>query len=102
MRRRSIAGLWSQAGGIFRHQAAGQWWAATPRKYWPNDSEERQGIEKHFQGEWGDRRQELVFIGQNMDENNTRQSLTDCLLNDEEWQQGQSVWNVFVDPFPEW
>lgn len=100
--RPDVAGLWSQAGGIFRHQAAGQWWAATPKKYWPKDPEERQGIEKHFQGEWGDRRQELVFIGQNMDEDNIRQSLSDCLLTDAEWQQGPSAWNGFVDPFPEW
>lgn len=100
--RPDVAGLWSQAGGIFRHQPAGQWWAATPKKYWPKNAEERQSIENHFQGEWGDRRQELVFIGQNMDEAAIRQSLTECLLSDSEFAFGQSERNHFVDPFPEW
>lgn len=53
----------SQAGALVRHEAAGYWWAAVPKAKWPEDEELRARIDRAWHALWGDRRQELVFIG---------------------------------------
>jgi G3E family GTPase len=100
--RPDAAGQWSQAGGVMRHGPAGIWWAAAPREHWPEDPEQRARIEAEFDGEYGDRRQELVFIGQNLQPERTREILDDCLLSDEEMAAGPSAWKTLDDPFPRW
>ena len=50
----------------------------------------------------GDRRQEVVMIGVNLDEAYTRTLLDSCLLTDEEFAMGPEAWSVWPDPFPEW
>jgi hypothetical protein len=47
----------------------------------------------------GDCRQELVFIGQNINFNQLRDELDACLLDDLEMQAGPSVWAELDDPF---
>lgn len=80
---------------------AGKWWAAEPRSEWGVDESERIEIEKEFEGEWGDRRQELVFIGtftqQRADA--LKEALEKCLLSDEEMERGPSGWRRWSDPF---
>ena len=100
--RPDAAGEWSQAGGIVRHGPAGIWWAAAPREHWPQDPEYRARIEAEFVGEYGDRRQEIVFIGQNLDPDQTRRILDNCLLTKAEMDAGPEVWKTFDDPFPKW
>lgn len=100
--RARVAGEWSQAGGIVRHGPAGYWWADTPREHWPVDSEQRASIEAEFVGEFGDRRQEIVFIGQNLEPEHTRKVLDSCLLDDAEMALGQEGWKQLEDPFPLW
>ncbi len=100
--RPDAAGEWSQAGGIARHGPAGIWWAAAPREHWPQDPQQRASIEAEFEGEYGDRRQEIVFIGQNLDPDMTREILDSCLLNDDELATGPGAWKTFDDPFPKW
>jgi len=51
---------------------------------------------------YGDRRQQLVFIGQNLKEEAMRAGLESCLLTDEEMALGEEGWRKFKDPFPEW
>jgi len=98
------AGEWAQAGGIVRHGPAGIWWADAPRQHWPDDTEQVALIEAEFQGEFGDRRQEIVFIGQNLEEDHTRETLDSCLLDDAEMAMGMGMdqWKHFEDPFPRW
>lgn len=96
------AGEWAQAGGIVRHGPAGIWWADAPREHWPTDPEQRERIEAEFKGDFGDRRQEIVFIGQNLDEEHTRATLDACLLSDDEMAKGMEGWKRFEDPFPRW
>ncbi|MFQ3663562.1 MAG: GTP-binding protein [Chloroflexaceae bacterium] len=50
----------------------------------------------------GDRRQELVLIGQDMDEADLRARLDACLLTDAEMELGPEGWAAFDDPFGDW
>src|SRR3546814_21018927 len=61
------AGSWSQAGGLMRHGFAGRWWRFVPKSQWPQDEESTAAILKNWLPATGDCRQELVFIGQNID-----------------------------------
>ena len=100
--RNNAAGELSQAGGVVRHGGAGIWWAAAPLEHWPEDPEYRARIEDEFEGEYGDRRQEIVFIGQNLKPEQTSEILDRCLLTASEMEAGPEVWNTFDDPFPRW
>ncbi len=100
--RSSIAGSWSQAGGACRHGAAGMWWGAVDPENWPEDPAHRAAIEREFESDWGDRRQELVLIGMGMDESALRAVLDQCLLTDSEMALGLEGWARFPDPFPQW
>ena len=94
-----FSGFWSQVGAITRHQCMGPFWAAIPREYWPKDSSH---IEREWDGENGDCRQQLVLIGRNLDQAALIKMLDDCLLTDEEIALGEEQWRSFSDPFPEW
>jgi G3E family GTPase len=96
------AGSWHLADSIGRHEAAGFWFAAVPEERWPADPEWRAGVRKLWQGEHGDRRQELVFIGIEIDEAGLRAALDACLLTNAEWRVGPRAWARLSDPFPRW
>ena len=101
--RMDIAGSVSQAGGLLRHEAAGAWWAAVDRKEWPQDAAWRANIRNSFKSPYGDRRQEIVFIGTpGMDRKTLTERLDACLLTDREMALGPSLWARLPDPFPVW
>ena len=101
--RMNFAGSVSQAGGMLRHEAAGAWWAAVKREEWPQDSTWRATIRNSFKSPYGDRRQEIVFIGtKGMDRKELTRRLDDCLLNDTEMKMGPAMWGRLPDPFPVW
>jgi G3E family GTPase len=97
-----FAAMWSQAGGSFRIEPVGRWWADVPREGWPKDAESQAWIESHWAEPFGDRRQEVVMIGIKLDEAHTRALLDSCLLTDEELTLGPEAWDAWLDPFPEW
>ncbi|MPQ86689.1 GTP-binding protein [Pseudomonas sp. MAFF 730085] len=96
------AGSWSQAGGLMRHGFAGRWWRFVPKSQWPQDEESVAAIMGNWQLSTGDCRQELVFIGQNIDFEKMRAELEACLLNDEEMALGVEGWRLMADPFGPW
>lgn len=96
------AGSWSQAGGLMRHGFAGRWWRFVPKSQWPQDEESVAAIMTNWQLSTGDCRQELVFIGQNIDFVQMRTELDACLLNDEEMALGVEGWRQLPDPFGPW
>lgn len=100
--RPDYAGAWSQAGGIMHHTAAGRWLAAMPRDEWPEDTAIRNEMLDDWFEPYGDRRQELVFIGQNVDEARLRAELDACLLTDAEFAAGPDIWRCYPDNFPIW
>ena len=96
------AGSWSQAGGLMRHGFAGRWWRFVPKSQWPEDQESVAAIMGNWQLSTGDCRQELVFIGQNIDFAQLRAELDGCLLTDDEMALGVDGWRLLVDPFGPW
>jgi G3E family GTPase len=96
------AGSWQLAGAVGRHEAAGFWWAAVPPANRPQDPQWQATIRKTWHPMYGDRRQELVFIGIGMDEAAIRAALDACLLTDKEMRAGAKVWATLPDPFPVW
>ncbi|OTB14937.1 hypothetical protein K445DRAFT_318311 [Daldinia sp. EC12] len=108
-------GEWSQAGVMLTISGQDLWRCEVPEDEWPTDPETRKAITRDFDGKWGDRRQELVFIGQQMrkgGEERLRRALDACLLNDEEfrsWEEAMESNNVqerldelFEDGFEDW
>lgn len=91
---------WSQAGCSIRIDPAGYWWASAPEEEWPEDKSDIETIRSMFEGFYGDRRQELVFIGREMDEPAIREILESCLVTDLEFVQGPELWKQLADPFP--
>ena len=100
--RPSFAGSWSQAGGVSRQGLAGMWWASVPKERWPVDSASLEFIMANWIDGIGDARQELVFIGIDMDEAALRSKLEAALLDDSELAQGPDGWMKFSDPFESW
>ena len=96
------AGSWSQAGGMMRYGFAGRWWRFVPKDQWPQDPESTAAIMRHWSPSSGDCRQELVFIGQNIDFEQLHAELDACLLSDDEMAQGNEAWHLLPDPFGPW
>ncbi|MDH2436298.1 zinc metallochaperone GTPase ZigA [Pokkaliibacter sp. MBI-7] len=89
---------WSQAGGLLQYEHAGKWWASVEQEHWPDADDARQAILQHWQDDIGDCRQELVFIGQGLQQAQFCQRLDGCLLSEQEWRNREAFqhWN---DPF---
>ena len=100
--RPDVMALYSQAGPICRLDPLAPWWADTPRIDWPDDPEEVAAIERDWDAEWGDRRQELVVIGVGLDELDVVTRLDAALLTAEELAAGPDAWGELDDPFPPW
>ena len=102
--RHDYAFMWSQAGVSVQINPAGLWWAAAPEEEWPEDIPENAellaDIHGEFQEPFGDRRQEIVFIGLDMDRPVIESLLEECLLTDEELSLGPNVWKSYEDPLP--
>ncbi len=93
----------SQAGALVRHGAVGFWWASAPKEHWPDHPEWRRNIAKSWDPVYGDRHQEIVFIGTDMDEAAIRRWLDDCLVGDTSAKAMQpAAWKKLKDPFPAW
>jgi G3E family GTPase len=85
-----------------RPQAVGLWWDAMDRGQWPTDLEEIDFVKKNWADPYGDRRQEIVLIGQNMNQESLIRMFDSCLLSDKEMELGEEEWENFNDPFPNW
>ena len=94
--------VWSQAGGSLRADSAGVWWCSMPfekRTQYPSFLENQKVIESSWSNTFGDRNNEIVFIGQDMDQEQIESDLKKCLLTREELVQG--YWkNGYDDEWP--
>ncbi len=93
----------SLAGAISSVKPLGGWWAAVPRERWPDHEEALAQMRKHWVEPWGDRRQELVFIGAGMDRAAITAALDSCLVGvPTRADFDPDAWRDLADPFPAW
>ncbi|MCZ4282058.1 GTP-binding protein [Kiloniella laminariae] len=90
----------SQAGRQTSTTVIGKWWSSIPKQRWPNDQTFTEQLGKNWNQTFGDRRNEIVFIGTAMDQDRIVASLDDCLVPDEEFSPHS--WQNYPDPFPIW
>jgi G3E family GTPase len=109
-------GLLQIAGKSVQLQSAGQFWAALPKDQWPDDAELHERIAQTWapDGQFltgvdgektalGDRRQEIVFIGAELDQRAVEALLDQCLLDDAAWEAFlRGAWAGGPDPFAPW
>jgi len=101
--RPSWVGELSQAGALVRVQGIGSWWVSVPKAHWPDDAGWRRGLKRNWDPVYGDRRQEIVFIGAHYDEAELRRQLDGCLVEDsDEATADFEAWRHLPDPFPGW
>ena len=89
----------AQAGGINSVSPAGTWWASMPREEWGHPEGERPDQRPNWDPQFGDRAQQIVFIGQELDEEAIRARLDSCLL-DEAATNDPERWSELPNPFP--
>ena len=97
-----FCGQWSQAGGIAHYGFAGMFFKAIPQKEWPTEPELLADINNKWVEPFGDMRQELVFIGQSLDQQAMMNALNNCLLSEDAVLKGKDFWRTYNDPFPIW
>ncbi|KAA0129290.1 GTP-binding protein [Chryseobacterium sp. SN22] len=93
----------SQAGGSFRLEKAGVWWCSMPlnhRVRYSSFVENQAFIEERWDKNWGDRINELVFIGQHINPAQMQKDLENCLVNEMESKMAKEE-RYFEDPFPQ-
>ncbi len=88
----------SLAGALSSISPLGTWWASVPAEQWPDNDSLRNYLKGHWQEPWGDRRQELVFIGADIDWPSLRSRLDAALMPD---HSGGDTARL-PDPFPVW
>lgn len=84
-------GSWSSAGAMLTLGSEMPWFCCVPEEEWNADEETAKAIRKDFEGEWGDRRQELVLIGEKLDVEGLTKLLDGCLLSREEMRKWKKV-----------
>ncbi|WP_439559771.1 GTP-binding protein [Roseinatronobacter sp.] len=90
----------SLAGAMSSVTPLGGWWAAVPRDRWPDHAEALEKMRENWVDPWGDRRQELVFIGAGMDHAALIAKLDACLMDCDSFTP--ELWAGLDDPFPKW
>lgn len=97
-----FVGELAQAGAMVRTSKRGVWWSAVPKSRWPDDPSWHESMKPYFDPVWGDRRQEIVFIGIDpMSETDVRRRLDACLVGDPK-NFTPEAWQRLPDPFPAW
>jgi len=91
----------SLAGALSRIGPLGTWWAAVPEARWPDHPQARDCVMRNWAEPYGDRRQELVFIGAGMDRAAITAAL-DAALIGSEIAFDPAAFRDLADPFPLW
>lgn len=92
-----FVGYFSHAGDTVTIESPGTWKALHPKAYTGPYNERMAFQTQHgFVKPYGDRRQELVFIGIQLDHEQIRAALDECLLTDEEMNMGIDGWKATI------
>ena len=95
--------IWSTAGGSIKTDSAGVWWASMPfseRINYASFANNQKQIESDWDINFGDRKIELVFIGQELDVLSITKELDSCLLNKNELSLYSEKKFPMVDSWP--
>ena len=92
----------SLAGALSSVKPLGTWWAAVPQERWPEHESARAYIDQHWAEPWGDRRQEIVFIGAGIDWPALKAKLDACLVPVTAAAGLDTLPLDAPDPFPGW
>ena len=95
-------GYWSQSGAVCQSRMIGYWWEAAPKTHWPADPDVVRTMMDLWEEPYGDRRQEIVIIGVDMDQDEITKGFDKALLTDEEMELGEEHWKSFKDEFAPW
>jgi G3E family GTPase len=93
---------WSQAGGSLRAEKAGIWWCSmkySERIQYAAFIDNKTTIEAKWDKRFGDRENELVIIGQQLNITEIIEELNACLCSETEIEQMEKG-GYFKDPFP--
>ena len=90
----------SLAGSMSSVTPLGGWWISVPRERWPKDEDAVGKVLERWLEPWGDRRQEIVFIGSGMNREGIEAMLDAALVP--EWEFVPEAWAGLPDPFPAW
>tara|TARA_Y100001956_G_scaffold79222_1_gene92051 strand:- start:1198 stop:2412 length:1215 start_codon:yes stop_codon:yes gene_type:complete len=93
---------YSLAGALSSVQPIGTWWATVPKERWPDHGSAQSYLDQHWVEPWGDRRQELVFIGSGIDWDAIKSKLDACLLPAVAASEPNDLPLDLPDPFPGW
>ena len=88
----------SLAGALSSISPLGTWWASVPPERWPDNDALRDYLKANWEEPWGDRRQEIVFIGAGIDWRRLKERLDSALLPDDFNPEAVEL----NDPFPIW
>lgn len=91
----------SLAGALSSVKPMGTWWATVPQDRWPEDEVARNYMTAHWAEPWGDRRQEIVFIGSGIDWPEIKARLDAALVPETVAASVDELPN-YPDPFPVW
>ena len=91
----------SLAGALSSIRPLGNWWASVPENRWPQDDVGKNYMKQHWQEPWGDRRQEIVFIGAGINWADIKMLLDNALVAEDQALTPHSL-PKFSDPFPNW
>ncbi|WP_423211401.1 GTP-binding protein [Paracoccus yeei] len=94
------AAEFSLSGALSNVSPLGIWWAGLPRERWPSHPDALAEMRRNWVEPWGDRRQELVFIGAGMDAEAISTALDEALVMAADYTPGD--WVGLPDPFPQW
>ncbi|WP_424971756.1 GTP-binding protein [Dinoroseobacter sp. S76] len=92
----------SLAGALSSVAPIGTWWASAPPERWPDNPAVKAYIEHNWDEPWGDRRQELVFIGAGIDWPGLKARLDACLVPESQAASPDQLPLDLPDPFPGW
>lgn len=92
----------SMAGALSSVKPLGTWWASVPKERWPNHESAREYMQAHWSEPWGDRRQEIVFIGSGIDWPTLKGRLDACLVPESVAAGPDALPLDLPDPFPGW
>ena len=88
----------SLAGSLSSVSPLGTWWASVPSERWPDNDALRAYLKQNWEEPWGDRRQELVFIGADIDWPALQARLDAALMPEDVRLEDVDI----DDPFPLW